>query len=460
MRLRSRKMLFVILALLLAAGGVPIGIYQLQTWNNRNELTAVIAELDRAGEPWRLADLEKRRANIADERNSALVIRTAKPASIWKIMPDSPEIDLLPWQALPAGVCLKYRGAFEQFGENVKEARTLAAFPEGRFSYTIAPDVVSTLLPHVDAARPVAILLKHDAWWQIQQADFEQAAASCRAAVYTSRSLRDELFIISHLIRHAMLREVADTVERMCAQGQPDAKSLRELQRLFEEEAGFDGWTLALEGERAGMHQLFGHIADGKVNMQFVRAMTGARRSSWRDYVSDYFPAPSAAQSHAWLLRHFTDLLAANKLPPPERTAKLKQLGEEAGKAPDPARMLMAPPGFSPWTKLQNNQPRLEAKLRCTVAGLAAERFRLERKRWPDTIAALVPEYLAKAPLDPYTGEPLRLRATKDGMVISSAGPDGLWQGDAWDQLPRTAPDWGSRHEHEFRLWNVEQRRK
>jgi len=326
---------------------------------------------------------------------------------------------------------------------------------EGRFHYKISPDVISTLIPHVQDVREMASFLKHDAWWQMQQADFEQAASSCRAAVNASRTLRDELFLISHLVRHAMLREVTDTVERLCAQGQLGDETLQNLQNSIADEADFGGWTLALKGERAGMHRLFTLIADGKVDMRLVRGLMGTRPSSWREVVSDHFPAPSAAESHAWLLRHFSDLLVANQLPPPERAARLKELGNQVEKAPDLAKTLM----ISPWKKLTDQQPRLEAKLRCAIAGLAAERFRLKNQRWPDSLQALAPEFLPQVPRDPYDGEPLRLRATKNGVVIFSPGPDGGWQGDAWDRQ-RTDVDWGTRHEHEFRLWNVDQRRK
>ena len=454
MRLRSRRVLLVIAALLVAAA-VPIAMYELQTRSHRSVLAQIVEELDSKGEPWRLVDLEKLRRPITDERNSAPIIRRAKVGSLWKLMPDSQELELLPCQSLPADVCLKFREAFEQCNDQLKEARTLVVFPEGQFSYEIAPDVISTLIPHVQEVREVAILLKHDAWWQTQQADFAQAAASCRGAVHASRSLRDELFIISHLVRHAMLREVADTVERLCAEGQPDAKSLDDLQRLIAEEAAFDGWELALKGERASMHQLFGLIGEGKVDMRLVRGLMGTRPASWREVISERFPAPSAAQSHAWLLRHFTDLLAAHKLSPPERTAKLKEIGKQAENAPDLARILMA----SPWKKLADHQPRLESKLRCTATGLAAERFRRQNQRWPDSLQALVPEFLPTVPRDPYDGEPLRLRSTKDGIAVFSPGPDGVFAGDAWDRQ-RSEPDWGNRHEHEFRLWNVEQRRK
>lgn len=453
MRFRSRKSIFIPVVLFLAA--LPLGLYVFQTWRSGGDLAEVIAELDRRGEPWRLADLEARRKPIADERNSALIIRKAKPINFWKAMPDGQDFDLLPCQELPAPVNFKLREALVRFEANIQDARRLTEFPEGQFSYKIAPDVISTLIPHVQDVRDVAFMLRHDALLQIQQGDFEQAAASCKAAVHASRALRDELFMISHVVRQAMVREAANSVERMCAQGQPNPKLLRELGDLFAEEVAFDGWRLALEGERAGMHELFTCIAEGKAKMNFVRAMSGVGRTSWRESVNDYIPGPSTQQSHAWLLRHHNELLAAQQLPPMQRAARSKELSKQAEQAPDPAR------GFVQgafWKRPLYPKQRLDAKLNSTIAGLAAERFRQKCDAWPQSLADLSPEFLPQVPCDPYTGDPLQFKATKDGIVIFSTGPDGAWQGNAWD-LARTDIDWGERHEHEFRLWNVAKRR-
>ena len=455
MRLRSRKTVFVALALIMMAA-IPIGVHEYHTWRNGSELAEAIAELDRSGVPWRLADLERQRLERAlpDERNSAIVIRKAKAGNtLWRAFPEGPEFDFTPNQELSPEVIVKLSEAFEKFEECLHEARRLVKFQEGRFQYTIAPDVISTLIPHVQDVREVGMLLKHDALLQIQLGDFEQAAVSCRAIVNASHALREERFLISHLVRHAILREAIDVVERMCAQGVPRAKLLAELEQLFREELQFDGWTLGLEGERAGMHELFLRIAEKKVDMQFVRALSNVGRRDWRDWINDQFPGPSARTSHAWLLRHLTDLMEARHLPPAERTAKLKELGKQVEEAPEPARALM----LSVWRSSMYRQQVLETKLSATIAGLAAERFRQARKVWPEKVEDLVPEFLAQAPIDPYHGTPLRLRATQDGIVLFSSGPDDVLQGDAWDR--RGLPDFGKRHDHEFRLWNPDKRR-
>ena len=60
--------------------------------------------------------------------------------------------------------------------------------------------------------------------------------------------------------------------------------------------------------------------------------------------------------------------------------------------------------------------------VRTAVAGLAAERFRLDRGRWPDSLEQLVPSYLSEIPRDPFVDAPLKLRKLPDGLFIYSVG--------------------------------------
>jgi hypothetical protein len=55
-------------------------------------------------------------------------------------------------------------------------------------------------------------------------------------------------------------------------------------------------------------------------------------------------------------------------------------------------------------------------------AGVACERYRLKHGVWPRTLEALVPEYLAEAPVDPYAGKPLRIEIAGNRLVLRSIG--------------------------------------
>jgi hypothetical protein len=65
------------------------------------------------------------------------------------------------------------------------------------------------------------------------------------------------------------------------------------------------------------------------------------------------------------------------------------------------------------------------ARLRTAATALAIERYRLKHGgKQPETLSALVPEYLSAMPIDPFTGEALQYRKQADGFVVFSVGAD------------------------------------
>jgi len=97
----------------------------------------------------------------------------------------------------------------------------------------------------------------------------------------------------------------------------------------------------------------------------------------------------------------------------------------------------------------------LEARIRCAIVALALERFRGSHDRWVQTLDELCPNFLARIPADPYSGQALKYRSTKDGVVVFSGGPDGKLRGSFRDDVPLNR----LKLLYEFRLWNVPQRR-
>jgi hypothetical protein len=96
------------------------------------------------------------------------------------------------------------------------------------------------------------------------------------------------------------------------------------------------------------------------------------------------------------------------------------------------------------------------ARLRCAVAGLAAERYRRNHAAWPQSLADLVPTHLKAILLDPFDGKPWRYRRTNTGVIIYSVGEDA--HDDGGD--PDRPPGGGAPRDVVFTLWNVDQRRQ
>jgi hypothetical protein len=69
------------------------------------------------------------------------------------------------------------------------------------------------------------------------------------------------------------------------------------------------------------------------------------------------------------------------------------------------------------------------ALVRSAAAAVAIERFRRAHGTLPPALEDLVPSALASVPVDPYSGLPLRYRASGEAYAIYSVGENGVDDG-------------------------------
>ncbi len=67
---------------------------------------------------------------------------------------------------------------------------------------------------------------------------------------------------------------------------------------------------------------------------------------------------------------------------------------------------------------------RMDTDLRVLQIRAAIALYQRQHGSLPETLDALCPEFLPKVPLDPFSGKPLRYRASKEGWVQPSVDPD------------------------------------
>jgi hypothetical protein len=96
------------------------------------------------------------------------------------------------------------------------------------------------------------------------------------------------------------------------------------------------------------------------------------------------------------------------------------------------------------------------ARCRCGAVAAALERHRRRHGRWPDSLAALVPDLLPAVPSDPFDSQPLRYRRLADGVVVYSVWIDRTDDGGKLaDAFPSPAGSGLG-----VRLWDVPHRRQ
>jgi hypothetical protein len=209
---------------------------------------------------------------------------------------------------------------------------------------------------------------------------------------------------------------------------------------------------IALRGERASNDRRREELQKGKETAGFFQVQRrGAAVAPFpHDEELSMIASGALKGQRAALLRAYNDLVAAARLPPEQMGTRLRQLMASLARSNTaPAVQLFLTGQFPPQYAL----------MRAAIAALAAERYRRQHGRWPDTLDALVPEFLPEVPLDPHDGKRLRYRRLEEGVVIYSVGPNLTDDGGILDRQPHfggvaTGTDIG------VQLWDVQSRRQ
>jgi hypothetical protein len=415
-----------------------------------SQLTNATAAIDQRDPFWQLQEIEMARAEVPDEENSAVVVQAAAnllpqnwpPQEVNSLTdrthaPNEP-LDPKSWGPL--------RDALDAAKPAVQEARKLANLPRGRFTITYHTNPFLTLIPHVQWARNVTNLLILDALRSMEEGNYLQAARSCRAAVNAGRSLGDEPFAVSQLVRTAIVHIACGAVERLLAHGEVDDRELAELQQLLENEATFPRLLVSCRGERAMMHATLTAMENGDAALDMERPRTV---TSWKERWQTYLARDGLRLQHARAVPLMNKLVEIAETPAPLRQQTLQEYQALAAAHRKEMPTILAPAV----DKLEKAFSRLDATLFCLDAAIAVERYRCRNKKWPATLAELTPVYLTGVPLDPFDEQPLRYVQVADGIVVYSLCPGG--DGKVFDPNKPS-----SREGLVVRLWNVEQRGK
>ncbi len=442
---RWLKRIFFVLAVF-----VPIlaAFYFYAQWQGDRELRGVIAELDAQGEPWRWDDLlAARPKGPEDEKVRALINQVVfvarrgwKSKNIQRSIPPnaffSPEV---------GAVLAKDFKALEQ---TIAEARTTLNMPSGRYVVQHGAKVLQPPGDNVLDVLHVSELLQLAAMWHARQGDLDLAIEDCQATQHASRILQDEPELLGQLVRVAMQTIAIETLEHVLAQGIAPSQELRQLQEALEQSGIERAMIEGVRGERAGQHRIYTAMADGEITLHDLAGKVGGP-SSIRESALELYGRWNLKHAHTWALRQTTAILNAMELPEPQRSAELRNIQNDESKAP---RHAMTSHICAHVIEAQ----RVTARTRCAILGLALECYRQANERWPQSLDDLCPKYVAVVLEDPCSGEPLRYRFTKDGVVVYSVGLDGNLRGAYRDDAKLNQRNAA----YEFRLWNVPQRRQ
>jgi hypothetical protein len=426
-------------------------LYAMHFYQISIQFRAALDDMDKNHPGWRLEEIEKARAVVPDDKNSALRV-----SEMAKLLPDQwlddqleSEIEgLLPETQMTPDQLERVQHSLDKVRPALEMSRTLADLPKGRFpivyganrsdsSISIAPIRNAIRLPRLEAAA------------RLQTGDVQGAIDSCRSSFAIARSVGDEPTVLPQLTRVALVAITSQTVKRILAQSEPDDAQVSALQKCLEIEGMHPYWSIAWRGERAFQTVSLEAMAKGELIPLDEPDKT---LPAWLDKDLAFLLFQDRVRFWgpeflSWYLR----LETTDEMPPHLRQQVLDQM---AGNVYKESNVLLL--GFHALAIANVAFTRVKALLRSEIAALAAERYRRLHREWPQSLVQLTPDLLSAVPTDPFTGDPLLYRRLPDGVVIYSVGKDGEDNGGNVDSGKTNEPgtDIG------IRLWDVAKRRQ
>ena len=274
-------------------------------------------------------------------------------------------------------------------------------------------DGANGLLPHVSWGRMIVGLLKLRASVHLHEGDTAGAARDVRAMLQTAAILRDEPYEVSQIARMACLESTYPLLEQMLPYIESEQSELEVMQSLLEKVDTHRGLELAAISNRVmGMVAFDNPATGGAGNMPtpIYQAWIGDNELEFLQLMRDVDEGIEADWQGA---------LALNNLHPAldwQDVQRSAPLGRGAWFAPS----LFA-------SKLATDVPIFaegQARASAAAAGIAAARFHHKNDQWPASLDEMVPEFLDELPMDPFTGEPLKMIGTGEEITIYSVGPN------------------------------------
>jgi hypothetical protein len=318
--------------------------------------------------------------------------------------------------------------ALSKYDPAIEELRQASQLPYSRFplDYDIE-NPAEILLPHLYVLKQCSLALQLRAIAELQNGQSEQAFDDVKLALRLADSVHTEPFIITHLVRIAILQITLQPVwEGLAEHKWSDAQLVEldsELSKLdFPADYGF-----SVRSERAAHVKIVDWLEQKRNRFWLLFNMVSSDEQNTVNHfgvvAGIYFFAPKG-----WFYQNKTTIAQVEQqwnLPLVDATNQIvspKMAQHEAAtleswlrKTPFNFFARLLEPGFGGFaqrTAYGQNAANL-ARVAC-----ALERYRLVHGDFPVSLDALTPQFIAKLPHDIIGGQPLHYRRTSSGQFV------------------------------------------
>ena len=344
-------------------------------------------------------------------------------------VPGGPSTNYFPVAQAPQAPAADVLLALSRFEANRRLLAAAAARPHSRFWANYEAGF-GTLLPHLQRVKSAAQYLSLHANAALKAGDRQTALEDVRLIFRLMESVRGEPFLISHLVRVAMLQLALQPAWEGLAGRQWSEADLRTIEGSLASVDFLADYHLAIRGERACTLWAVDYVRKrGALGLNELGVdRGGVGPAGWEEgarvVVVALIPAGWYDQNKLSICR----LHERYFLPVVDRERRI--VAPAVVRRSEAALLKQAPRPYDAFSQIF--LPSVTVARRFAVAqtwvdqaslACALERFRLANGQFPEGLDALAPGFLRELPHDLINGQPLKYRRTDDGQfVIYSAG--------------------------------------
>ncbi|MGO8930637.1 MAG: hypothetical protein ACLQU3_27585 [Limisphaerales bacterium] len=308
--------------------------------------------------------------------------------------------------------------ALSKYDSTIEELRRAATLPASRFPLSYdSEEPFAILLPHLAPVKGCAVVLRLRSLAELDAGQSEPALADISLALRVAEKIRSEPFVISHLVRIAMLQITVQPLWEILAQHRWTDAQLSELDQQLAALDFVADYQRAMRAESAWQSALFDFL---RHHPNKWRDLFEAGPPHLPDLTGHLIPSgwfyQNELRSSKFILEQFL----------PVGDVRQQTISPTLAKQADEALRTMRLTPYNSLCKMLLpglvNSPRkfawAQAAVNLARTACALERFRLAHGKYPETLDALAPQFIAKVPHDPIGGQPLHYRPTDNGQFI------------------------------------------
>lgn len=334
--------------------------------------------------------------------------------------------------------------ALDRYATPTAELRRAATRPLTRFPVKWE-DGWSAVLPHLAVLKNAAMINALRIEAHLAQHDSHAAYEDFRFGLRLAAALEQEPVLLSGLVRIAMLQTLGNAVWSGLAINAWDDSAARQIADDLAPLALLKEWHFAMNSERAAMNTMFDQLVKG-TGKDRARVLAGVLGSGGTNgALWGLIPTGWLRRNQLWLNRYADE--AVERLDPIQERFR----PVESRHSPESLRSsfflgryyalaVIAAPAYD---RIEQRYLATHTFVRQIQTACALERFRQTRGEYPQTMDALVPDFIDAVPRDVMDGQPLRYRRNADRrFVLYSIGQNGKDDGGALSDKAEDALDW------------------